>query len=349
MQLAITNKRSPIGIDMGARQIKIVQLSRQGARWRLENVAVFPRRELTAAINADEVQRVGDVLFRRGFVGRKAVLATPAHELISGVLELPPVASGAPLREMAQMELARTHRVEPDSLELAYWELPTTVRGGDATQVYAAACTHRDANEYLDLFEAQGLNVCALDVQSAAIVRACKPLIRDPQAVTAILDVGWMSARLILLFRGQIVFERTLEESGVAPVHRMLSHRFSLESGDVDHLILAAAHDEALQTRLSGVLQEMQSMLTSQYEAMAQEVRVSLTYVTHRFAAPIAQRVLLVGGGASLPGLRESLTRCLELDIHEVDASELVEGANDVNSTGAMLVTAIGLAQWRER
>src|SRR6185295_4632790 len=45
---------------------------------------------IPAAIDAAEARRIGDVLFRRGFVGRELVLAVPDERLMTADLELPP-------------------------------------------------------------------------------------------------------------------------------------------------------------------------------------------------------------------------------------------------------------------
>lgn len=347
MRLMTGRSRSLIGIDVGARQVKLAQLGGGPGRWRLEEAATFPRMESGPVIQAAEIERIGDVLVRRGFIGRKVAVATPANRLLSGVLELPAAAGGVPVEQLARMEMARTHRVDPESFALSYWDLPASVRPGEGSRVFAAACCHEDADAYLDMFESQGLDVCALDVTSCATVRACAPLINESQAVTAILDVGWTSVRLVLMYQGWVVFERVLEESGVEPVHRMLAHRFSLEAQAVDQLLRRYADPHVEDHRFDTVVQDMQGMLASQYEAIVQEVRVSLTYVTHQFGSTPAKRLLLVGGGAMLPGIADVLTQGLEVEAVCASTKRLVQCDGDEHDS-AMYATAIGLAQWRD-
>jgi Tfp pilus assembly PilM family ATPase len=278
------------------------------------------------------------------------VLTVPAHKLLAGMLELPRVASGVPMQQIARMELARTHRRDPHSFELAYWNLPTRVRPSEASHVYAAACPHDDANSYLDLFESQGLDVVALDVQSTALTRACSALISNAANVTAILDVGWLSARLALVHDGVIVFERTFEEGGVEPVHRVLGHRFSLQPQVIEQLLRRdAPAGQSQDSPLEELLSESRSILAAQFDAIVQELQVSFSYIAHQFPDAAVDQVLLVGGGAMMPGMCDYLNNTLNVKTRPARACDLAAcdpAYAELGNSGA-LTTAVGLAQWR--
>ena len=102
---------SPIGLDVGSRQIHAVQLSRDtDGAWSLRASAGFPRsagqegKPLTAA----EAARIADVLFRRNFSGSEIVLAVPDDKLLTTNLELPPRNGEIPLDEIARAEFGRS-------------------------------------------------------------------------------------------------------------------------------------------------------------------------------------------------------------------------------------------------
>src|SRR5947209_4397275 len=97
--------RTPIGIDLGAHSIKAVQL-RAGAdgRWGLGALACLPRSTPGSPVQSEEIARLAATLDRAGFSGTRAVLAVPAVDLISGMLELPPRVPGMPFEQIARME-----------------------------------------------------------------------------------------------------------------------------------------------------------------------------------------------------------------------------------------------------
>src|SRR4051794_1298472 len=93
-------KRSPIGIDIGARSIKAVQLAGHGERWQLHALANMPRKTPETPVAPDEIEALTAVLERSGFTGHRAVLTVPSGDQMSGMLELPPRAPGMPFEQI---------------------------------------------------------------------------------------------------------------------------------------------------------------------------------------------------------------------------------------------------------
>ena len=91
-----TRGRTAIGIDVGSRTVKAIQLAgRRGreARCRVVAAAIFPRTDLAAfdgSIRESEVRALAERLGRIGFAGERIVLAAPSEALLQSVLELPP-------------------------------------------------------------------------------------------------------------------------------------------------------------------------------------------------------------------------------------------------------------------
>jgi Tfp pilus assembly PilM family ATPase len=211
----LAGRRSPIGIDVGARAVKAVQLRAvAGHRWAVAAWACIPRAladnavngapqaaSVTAPLSAAEVRRLHDVLDRQGFRGRDVVLAVPSSRLMSASLDLPPRSSGAPVDSIARAEFARAHKLplDPPNFEFEHWELPAPARAGRTAQALAVGCTHADADAVIQPFEDDGLDVLAFDAEAWALARACAPLAAPPGRITALLDLGWNGCRLVVV------------------------------------------------------------------------------------------------------------------------------------------------------
>ena len=116
----------PIGLDIGARQVKAVQLASVGRDGRrVLAAASFPRATPNQPRDADEAARVAEVLDRQGFVGRTVVVGLGPAQLMSSMLELPARAPGVPIEQIARMELARVHGRDAAGFEFAQWEVPS--------------------------------------------------------------------------------------------------------------------------------------------------------------------------------------------------------------------------------
>ena len=128
MKLSRRKSFSPIGVDVDGRSIAAVQLSLTGEGFQIEAATVLGRIGSQFPPEQPELHRLSEVLARQGFQGKKLVLGVPSDQVLASMLDLPPAGSGAPLEQIARIELARIHKCEPADLELAMWNLPPRQR-----------------------------------------------------------------------------------------------------------------------------------------------------------------------------------------------------------------------------
>jgi Tfp pilus assembly PilM family ATPase len=366
---------SAIGLDIGARRIKAVQLEPIGAKttdgvpmsWRVTAATTFNRSSPGQLIDGNEAARICDTLDRLGFAGTRVTMTAPADKLIVGMLELPKAGGGIPLAQIARVELARTSKVAPDSFEMGCWELPTPARAGKTVQVMAVGYPHAEAGQFLDVLESAGLDVTVLDVRSCAMARACASAVAPQPGITALLDVGWSAASLVLVYSGMVVYVRALTEAGLGRVYESLAKRLRLDTEVVDYVLgevgLRDAGPEAKkpsglastdETPVEDVRLELPSdarnHLTNFADALVRELLVSFSYVARQYTDASVTRLLLMGAGAPIPGLAEHLAKELGLEARLVAPKDLAECPSALLETcsSAELTPALGLAQFPE-
>jgi type IV pilus assembly protein PilM len=349
MRWPATPTRTPIGIDFGGRTIKAAQLRRTGSRWRVEAAAAVPRREPNAPIRREEVERFCGVLDRQGFVGNQAVLTVPRDKILRGMLALPASRPGAPLAQIARIEFARMHGCDPQGFELAYWALPRAKRSKDKTQMLAAACRHADADPVLDAAEEGGLDVEALDVPACALRRACAPLVLGADGIVGVLDVGWNASELVVLYGGIVVYERSVPEGGIRRLYDAMSRAFALAPREIEVLLAkSGTSDGEPQAENAGVFRQIRSVVTAHVDGALAEIRAPLAYASQQYGGAPVERLLLVGGGASIPALVRHLDSVLDVQTQAVTPADLAECPNALLAIcgEAGLTIAIGLAQF---
>lgn len=341
--------RSPIGVDIGSRMIKAAQLRRAGRSWRVEAIASMPRAKEGAPLDAAEAWQLAEVLERQGFAGRRVVLAAPPEMVMAERLELPPRASGVPIEELARLEVARMRKCAPDSIELACWDLPNAERAAKTTQVAAVACPVTGAHELLDVFESSGLSVIALDTFSCAMARVCAAPGKD-SATIASLNLGWSAAALVVRCGDAIVYERSLHDSGLRPLRDRIAIDLDLEADVAEHLIFELGLSLARPEEEHGgeVAAAARQAIVEHFDALAAEVRASVTYLNREFSKWPVARAAVMGGGAMLPNVTQHLAKILDLQVSEAPSAEDVQcpAALRPNCTAA-LAGAIGLAMHR--
>ena len=156
--------RSPIGVDIGRRHIKAAQMT----NGRISAWTCLNRIGQGGNLTPQEVRRLVEAIRCGPFRGRSVALAIAPEKLLTGILELPPRSSGAPVDQLAMSELARRHGADVQSMEMSCWDLPSPARAANRTYVMAVACAHVDANSLLDVVEGAGLDV--LTVETAMVV-----------------------------------------------------------------------------------------------------------------------------------------------------------------------------------
>ena len=321
-----------IGVDVGDRQIKAVQLGRAPDGWRVEASGVIPRTSEGPFVEPDEVRRLGDMFKQKAFKGTSIVLAAPREKLLTATLELPPRDSGAPIDTLARSELSRRVQCAPQSFEMACWDLPAPNRAGAGSPVMAVACLHDDADAVLDVFEAGGLQVQRLDTHLSAVARALLPVLKNVSGVTGVLDIGWNDARVIFLHEGVVVYERTLGANGMVAAIATMAAELQVDAETAEHLLAGrdptpgpAGDDAPAQT-----IEQVHAASAAYFAELVKEIRPPLSYMANQYSDAAVERLLLTGDGASMPGLYAHLVSSLDLDVRA--------------KTGPALTVARGLA-----
>jgi type IV pilus assembly protein PilM len=339
--------RSAIGIDLGACAVKAVQLGRARGGWSV--VAAVSTTLPNHPLDRGGVRFLRDTLVRQGFTTQRVVLAAPTAQLEVDVLELPPRTSGAPLEQIARVELARGAKLENNLFELSCWDLPAPARAATAGTVMAVALRHEHASALLDPFQAEGFDVVAIDTRSWAMARAAASQLAS-DGITALLDIGFGSALMVLVHNGVVVYQRVLRESGVGIVLRALRDEFQLADDEAEHVLrnvgLSGRSEQATAFAQADRIVE----LVQRYvDAMLAEIQPAFDYASHRYAESPLRSLLMCGGGAGIPGLGELLSSRISLPTSVLCPARIVECTPAIAPLCAdpALTTALGLA-WHQ-
>ena len=335
---------TPIGLDVGGQSLKAVQLRPAGRGWRVHAASCLPRIHPCAPLEREEMRQLWDILHRQGFSGRRAVMAAPPELLLTGLLELPPTGA-APLDQMVRMEFARMHGCDPQSFEVLFWILPESSAKKTRTQVRAVGCRHEQAEGLLDVVENGRLTVTLLETSSCALTRACASLLAGRAGICALLDLGWNAARMAVLYRGTVVYERHMHDRGLRQLAGALGEKSGVEAGALD-AVLRELHLEAPPGGGDG-LEPVRAVARAYFTDLADEVRTPLDYVKQQYRDAPVDHVLLVGGGAATGGVAHCLGPRLDVEVRTVSPADLsaCPGGLLARCGSPALTTAFGLAQ----
>ncbi len=343
--------KSPIGIDVGSRNIKAAQLYCAGkGHYEIAALSVIPRVRAGEEIDREEATELRSLLRRHGFHGTRMVLTADDRKLLRAVFEAPAQVHGSAVAQIARMELARAYSVAPDSLEMICWEPMRGDKPQSTAQAFALGYPHDAANPLLDVFEQVGFDVCAVDARSSAVVRACRSLTLEPPAITAILDLGWTSTRLLFACGETVVYERLSVGDSILTLARNLRDKFNITEESAYKVFVSAG--------LTGVdssgefdrrsAEFVQTLLDAHFNNIKRELRPPLAQISRQRCGGRTKRMLLVGSGAKIPGTARCLETGFELEVLTAAPVDLLGGPEYIQARGgdASLTVSCGLAMF---
>ncbi|MBU0718954.1 MAG: pilus assembly protein PilM, partial [Planctomycetes bacterium] len=219
--IGLLDKTTPIGLDVGARGVRAVQMRRSSDCWTVRHAARYDYAVDAAAESSEAAPSPGEgvrACFRTAeFAGRRVVAALDSPVAQFHALELPPGISqkGTELARAVAFEVERLSTVPPGGIEMRHWSLPEP--RGVAPNAIGMAAPREAVMEAVSFCEAAGLNCLKVDAAAAALGRFGSLLERwDSEAAWGILDVGSRRARLVLCVEGVPVLIRPAGVGGAA-------------------------------------------------------------------------------------------------------------------------------------
>lgn len=336
MRLLGTSSHSPIGVDIGTASIKAAQLHRGAGGWELRRAVNLSRAPESKHFTATEATLLADVLERQGFRGKEVVLAAPGAALMVDVLDLPPRDSGAPIDQLAAEEVARSHKLEPNTFCISVWDLPVGQRGSAGASAMSVALRHTDAETLLNPLEETGLTVTAIDSPAAALARVSRVGTPASAGIRAILDIGFSAATLMLAAGEGVIYQRRMTDAGLSALVASLLSEMHIGGEDSLHVLRELGVAETITH--GPAASRVRGMVLRHLESLTGEIEAGLQYAKHRHPGIPFEELLLAGGGAAIRGADALLASRLEVTARPLHA------LGEHSTVDAIFAQAIGLA-----
>ncbi len=344
--LGTKSKLSSIGLDVDAHEFRAVQLMESGDELRLIASAIFPRREShetrdpDALPSVDELEWATAILGRRGFVGTNTSITLPTAQCSSHIFELPPASSGAPVEQLAKIEVARSRKCAPTEIELGHWELPAK---GRTQETLAVAFPKALIDHAMERYDESGLTLAGIDLLELAVSRGAHTgsVIADNE-INATLHVGWTCSLAVLTLGKTVIYVRRIEH-GVDSVWQAARDRYKLSEQSAD----AVVEGRYRQDCSKGSARLMRATWTKLAASLAAELDVAVAYVSHSFRMAPFGKIHLSGYGSTNPMIDEHIDKLLGIPIECAAPPSLMGALGQGPQAWAMasrLSAAYGLA-----
>lgn len=310
-----SKRGGPIGIDLGSRVIKLLQLS--GDRSRVVDAVRHELPPVEGLRLEQQADRLTDALrqARQGseFVGRDAVLCLGGDQLYVQNIRVPK-ASGDELDRIVRAEAEGKLPFAAREAEIRFLEA-ADVRQGDVIkrEVVLLACHQPILERVLSIVVRAGLRPVAVDIEPAAVLRCYSQQFRrdeDKRQRSLLVHVGASSTAVVIAQGGDALFIKYVETSGRTLDEAVAKH---LKLGLTEAAALRRQHaDCQADRRDEEVTRSMAEAVRPIVDRLIGELSLCLRYHSVTFRGQPVARVIL-GGGEATHELAETLTTRLDI------------------------------------
>jgi len=300
--------KTPIGIDLGSRAVRAVQLTRSGSRWQViaAGASAIP---MDLAIGSVEhakaqAQALVNVLENTSIQGRQAVVALPSSQLQCKNLRLPPMPPNE-LRSAVEWEAADRLKLG-NTYQIQFFDAGEVRQGEELRQeIILLAVPTSVLDQQISLMNACGLKLEAIDVDATALsnmAQACSKPHSDQ--VQLVVDVGAAGSSVLVARQGRVMFFKRSEIGG-RQFEDAIATQFNISPSEASQLLTQRSTTDSEQAPIVGngrrvhTAQAIEDAIRPLITELCKEVGRCLRYQGVTFRGQRADEALLTGGGAA--------------------------------------------------
>lgn len=297
-------KQPVVGIDISSTSVKVLELNRNGAGYRVEHCAVEPLPVNSVAEKAiSDVDAVGETIRkaikRSGTKNKICAMAVASSAVITKVITMPASLKDDDLEGQIQLEADQYIPYALEEVNLDFDVLGQTEGNPETVDVLLAASRSENVEMRVAAAEMSGLTTKIMDVEAYAIenafTRLPEMLSDDGNGKTvAVFDIGATMTSLDVISDRKMVYTRE-QPFGGKQLTEEIMRRYGL------------SYEEAGLAKKEGGLPEnyVPEVLEPFKETLAQQVNRFLQFFYSASQYTSVDNIVLAGGCASIPGIDE--------------------------------------------
>ncbi len=337
-----------LGIDISTAAIKLLELSRSGARYKVESYAVAPLPQDSVVdksiTNMDVIANAIKVAVKQsGTKTKQACVAVAGSSVMTKVISMPSSLTEDEMEEQILVEADQYVPYSLDEVNLDFEIQQETENNPEMVDVLLAASRRENVEDRVEALESAGLKARIVDVEAFAMEKAFSLLADQlPDAIDnqtiAIIDVGATMSTLNVLHDSRTVYTRE-QGFGGKQLTEEIQRRYGLSYEEAG---LAKRHGGLPDNYISDVLEPFK-------KAMVQQIARSLQFFVSSSANRGIDNIVLAGGCSSIPGLEKLVEQNLGIPAYvsnpfiNMALSNKVKPQSLSNDAPAMMI-ACGLA-----
>jgi type IV pilus assembly protein PilM len=341
--------KTVFGIDIGHGAVKVVQLDRNtkgnisvgGYGYAAFDPSAIDKQGLI--VDVESVARAGHQLIEEHMIGTiysdRVTATIPSARTFTRVLKLPAMRDNE-LEGAVHAEAEQYIPVPLDQLYLDYEITKKSTKDDAEVEVLMVASPAGIVDSYMQVFSALGVEVAAIEPSLSAVTRSVNQskLVKD---VALVIDFGSRSSDMSI-FEGTTIKVTGTTKQGGDDLTEQLVKKLGITKRQAFH---GKARYGIKQTSKQG--REIYTHARPILDGLVTEIKKLQRYYKRHNEKNNIEKIILLGGGANMPGLDEFLSKQTGMDVtlfdpwREIDMGSL-QAPNALETT--LYTTSVGSA-----
>lgn len=331
------------GLDIGHNSARVMQVTKGRPQPRIlgYGATTFDASAIEDGVitHPEIVAEAIQKLFNSGLIGdittNRVALSVPVARAFTRTIDAPKLSE----KELAEAVKTEVEQYIPAALESLYVDYSQVADGKNKTSVFIVAMPRRIIDSYITVARLLGLEAVLVQTSSGA---GSNLFARDPQRdlATVLVDFGSDSADITIFDKNPIVSGTAA--CGGEQITNLIGKTLGVTEREA--LIIKSRYGLIVSKKQKQIEEALKPTLS----LLTREIRRTVRYYEERSKAkrPISQ-IVIMGGGANMPGLADYLTDDLRLPVRSFDPTTYLNfGRLQPFNTNERMsyVTAAGLA-----
>ena len=332
------------GLDIGSSGLRAVELHGAGDQRTLYKYAYMPiDSKIAMSDSKNDQQRlsqaIAQLVAQAKFSTKNVAVGIPSNRVFTTIADV----DHLPAREMEKSIRYQADALIPTPLnesKIDWAVLGDSPVDKTKAEILLTSVPNEFIERRLDLVESIGLNAVAFEPDNLALARAL--MAPDATFPHMILDVGHKNTDLVTIYEGMPRLTRSIP-TGMEAIIRSAVQNLGIDEKQAEQFVLKFGLSK---DKLEG---QVHQAIINTVELLSGEIEKSIKFFQTRYASAKLGRIIVTGGGSTLPEFPLYLANKFGLEVEIGNAWRNVQFAperqNELLSISNQFSVAVGLAE----
>ena len=298
-----------VGIDIGSKTIKVVEIAREGGKFRLKASGIVGHKSVTPeqikddkefGILAESIKK----LHKEAKISSKNVaIALPETQVYTRTIRFP-LLTDSEISSAVKWEAEQYIPIPVNEAIVQHQVIERTESSPAQVVVLLVAAPKLLVEKYAKAVEMAGLTLHSVETELIALVRALSP---EDQTVL-VIDLGARSTNIAIAKNAQLVFSRSIPTAGEA-FTRAVAQILGVQEAQAEEYKRTYGLSK---TQLEG---KIKVALEPVFRMIADEVKKAIHFYQAEERGDSPTSAILAGGTAGMPEVASGFTQMLGIEV----------------------------------